>query len=480
MGDSLKGKAIIGVGWSTMENVARYGITFVVTLVLARLLGPDEYGLIGIVSILINVFNAIVDSGLTAALVRKKNVNNTDYSTVFVANFVISVFLSIVLFFLSGYISVFFSRPELKVLTEVMSVVIVINSLAIVQKARLTREINFRIQTKISVIATILSGILGIALAYMGYGVWALVWQQISSQLLITILLWYFNRWRPQLIFSIESFKELWGFGWKLLASSLIGTIWDEVFSIVIGKCYSPSSLGLYTRARQFASLCSSNINTVVQRVSYPVLSSIQDDKERLKNGYERVIKMTMLPTFVLMVGMAAVAKPMIVVLIGEKWIGCIPMLQLICFDMMLYPLHALNLNAIQVLGRSDLILKLRIIKTIIATSVLIVGIVHGILWMLFASIIIGWLSYFLNSYFLKSLLDYTIYDQLRTIIPGLVIALVMGGIVFTITFLSINVYVMLISQMILGLIVVIFLCEKIQLAEYIELKSILMSVSKK
>lgn len=480
MGDSLKGKAIIGVGWSAMENVARYGITFVVTLVLARLLGPDEYGLIGIVSILINVFNAIVDSGLTAALVRKKNVNNTDYSTVFVANFVISVFLSIVLFFLSGYISVFFSRPELKVLTEVMSVVIVINSLAIVQKARLTREINFRIQTKISVIATILSGILGIALAYMGYGVWALVWQQISSQLLITILLWYFNRWRPQLIFSIESFKELWGFGWKLLASSLIGTIWDEVFSIVIGKCYSPSSLGLYTRARQFASLCSSNINTVVQRVSYPVLSSIQDDKERLKNGYERVIKMTMLPTFVLMVGMAAVAKPMIVVLIGEKWIGCIPMLQLICFDMMLYPLHALNLNAIQVLGRSDLILKLRIIKTIIATSVLIVGIVHGILWMLFASIIIGWLSYFLNSYFLKSLLDYTIYDQLRTIIPGLVIALVMGGIVFTITFLSINVYVMLISQMILGLIVVIFLCEKIQLAEYIELKSILMSVSKK
>lgn len=480
MGDSLKGKAIIGVGWSAMENVARYGITFVVTLVLARLLGPDEYGLIGVVSILINVFNAIVDSGLTAALVRKKNVNNTDYSTVFVANFVISVFLSIVLFFLSGYISVFFSRPELKVLTEVMSVVIVINSLAIVQKARLTREINFRIQTKISVIATILSGILGIALAYMGYGVWALVWQQISSQLLITILLWYFNRWRPQLIFSIESFKELWGFGWKLLASSLIGTIWDEVFSIVIGKCYSPSSLGLYTRARQFASLCSSNINTVVQRVSYPVLSSIQDDKERLKNGYERVIKMTMLPTFVLMVGMAAVAKPMIVVLIGEKWIGCIPMLQLICFDMMLYPLHALNLNAIQVLGRSDLILKLRIIKTIIATSVLIVGIVHGILWMLFASIIIGWLSYFLNSYFLKSLLDYTIYDQLRTIIPGLVIALVMGGIVFTITFLSINVYVMLISQMILGLIVVIFLCEKIQLAEYIELKSILMSVSKK
>lgn len=333
------------MGWSALENVTRLGVTFVVSIVLARLLSPEEYGLIGILTIFIAIFNAIVDSGFTNALIRKQDATDTDYSTVFYTNLVLSVVLAAVLFFCAKPISVFFERSELVSLTQVMSSVVIINALSIVQRVRTTKAIDFKTQTKITFISSIGSGVIGIVMAYMGYGVWALVGQQISNQLLTTLFFWFYNKWMPKLVFSWSSFKEMWEFGSKLLASGLIDTAWKEVYQVVIGKCYSPATLGLYTRAKQFADLCSSNLTSVVQRVSYPVLSSIQDDRARLKGAYQMVIKTTMLPTFVLMLGMAACAESMINVLIGEQWLECVPMLQIICTYGMLYPLHALNLN---------------------------------------------------------------------------------------------------------------------------------------
>lgn len=465
------------MGWSALENVTRLGVTFVVSIVLARLLSPEEYGLIGILTIFIAIFNAIVDSGFTNALIRKQNATDTDYSTVFYTNLVLSVVLAAVLFFCANPISVFFERPELVSLTQVMSSVVIINALSIVQRVKTTKAIDFKTQTKITFISSIGSGVIGIAMAYMGYGVWALVGQQISNQLLTTLFFWLYNKWMPKLIFSWASFKEMWAFGSKLLASGLIDTAWKEVYQVVIGKCYSPATLGLYTRAKQFADLCSSNLTSVVQRVSYPVLSCIQDDRARLKGAYQRVIKTTMLPTFVLMLGMAACAEPMIYVLIGEQWLECVPMLQIICTYGMLYPLHALNLNILQVQGRSDLFLKLEIIKKIIAIGPLLLGVFVDIYLMLAGSLITSIISYYLNAYYSGPFLNYSIKEQVKDILPSFGVAVVMAIPVYAMSFIPLNPFILLLLQIVAGAIITISICEVIKLPEYIELKGIAMPI---
>ena len=468
------------MGWSALENVTRLGVTFVVSIVLARLLSPEEYGLIGILTIFIAIFNAIVDSGFTSALIRKQDATDTDYSTVFYTNLVLSVVLAAVLFFCAKPISIFFERPELVSLTQVMSSVVIINALSIVQRVRTTKAIDFKTQTKITFISSIGSGVIGIVMAYMGYGVWALVGQQVSNQLLTTLFFWIYNKWMPKLVFSWASFKEMWAFGSKLLASGLIDTAWKEVYQVVIGKCYSPATLGLYTRAKQFADLCSSNLTSVVQRVSYPVLSSIQDDRLRLKGAYQRVIKTTMLPTFVLMLGMAACAEPMIYVLIGEQWLECVPMLQIICTYGMLYPLHALNLNMLQVQGRSDLFLKLEIIKKIVGIGPLLLGIFVNIYWMLAGTLVTSLISYYLNAYYSGPFLNYSIKEQVKDILPSFGVAVAMAVPVFAMSFIPLNPFILLPLQIVAGAIITIAICETTKLPEYIELKGIVIPIINK
>ena len=468
------------MGWSALENVTRLGVTFLVSIVLARLLSPEEYGLIGILTIFIAIFNAIVDSGFTNALIRKQDATDTDYSTVFYTNLVLSVVLAAVLFFCAKPISVFFERPELISLTKVMSSVVIINALSIVQRVRTTKAIDFKTQTKITFISSIGSGVIGIAMAYMGYGVWTLVGQQISNQLLTTLFFWIYNKWMPKLFFSWTSFKEMWAFGSKLLASGLIDTAWKEVYQVVIGKCYSPATLGLYTRAKQFADLCSSNLTSVVQRVSYPVLSSIQDDRARLKAAYQRIIKTTMLPTFVLMLGMAACAESMIYVLIGEQWLECVPMLQIICSYGMLFPLHALNLNMLQVQGRSDLFLKLEIIKKIIAIGPLLLGIFVDIYLMLAGSIVTSLIAYYLNAYYSGPFLNYSIKEQIKDILPSFGVAIAMAVPIYAMSFIPLNPFILLPLQIVAGAITTLVICETTKLPEYIELKGIAIPIINK
>ena len=475
--ESLKSKTVKGMGWSALENVTRMGVTFVVSIILARLLSPEEYGLIGILTIFIALFNAIVDSGFTNALIRKQNATDTDYSTAFYTNLVLSVVLATVLFFCAKPIAVFFERSELVSLTQVMSSVVVINAFTIVQRARTTKAIDFKTLTKITFISSIGSGSIGIAMAYMQYGVWALVAQQISNQLFSAVLFWIYNRWIPKLVFNWISFKEMWSFGSKLLVSGLIDTTWKEIYQVVIGKCYSPATLGLYTRAKQFADLCSSNITSVVQRVSYPVLSSIQDDKQRLKLAYKKVIKTTMLPTFVLMMGMSACAKPMIHVLIGEEWLKCVPMLQIICICGTLYPLHALNLNMLQVQGRSDLFLKLEIIKKIVAIGPLLIGIFIDIYWMLAGSLVTGIIAYYLNAYYSGPFLNYSIKEQVKDILPSMGVAIAMTIPVYAMNFIPLNPFMLLPIQILIGAVITISICEVTKLPEYIEIKGIVKPV---
>lgn len=474
--DSLKDKTVKGVGWTALDSVASYGISFLVSLVLARLLSPDEYGLIGIITIFIAIFNTIIDSGFSTALIRKPSVTNDDYSTVFIINLGISIVLAILLYFGAGAISVYFGRDELVSLTQAMSCILIINALGIVQKAKLTKQLDFKSQTKISIIASSISGVLGIAAALLGMGVWALVIQQISRQILNTILLWFYSRWIPQLKLSWISFKELFGFSWKLLVAQIINTVWTKLYQFVIGKFYSSETLGHYTRAEQFATIFSSNITTIVQRVSLPVMSEIQDETQRLVAAYRRIIKSTMLLTLVLMLGLAAVAKPMIYVLIGDKWMPCVPYLQILCFTFAFYPLHALNLNMLQVQGRSDVLLILQIIKNIIALIPLALGIWVGIYWMLGGSFICGFFDYFVNSYYSGKKLGYTSWMQLKDIGPSFFVSLIMAVPVWALSLLPISNLIILPLQLCLGAVIIYCMCEKLNLPEYNDLKSTLMT----
>lgn len=480
MSESLKSKTVKGVGWSFADNIANQGITFLVGLVLARMLTPAEYGLIGIILIFVNIFNSIVNSGFSAALIRKKDATDDDYSTVFITNMVISVVLAIALFFSAPLIADFFNQPQLDALSKAMSCIVIINALGLVQFTILTKRIDFKTHTKISLIASISSGIIGIGMAFAGYGVWSLVGQQISKQLLNTTLLWLYNKWIPKMHFSTKSFKELFGFGWKLLVSSLIDVAWRDIYQIVIGKCYSPATLGQYTNAHHFGSIFSSNLTSIIQRVSYPVLSSIQDDKDRMKQAYRRVIKVTMLVTFVLMLGLAAVAQPLILVLIGEQWIIASYFLPIICLQMFLYPLHAINLNMLQVQGRSDLFLRLEIIKKAIAVIPLLLGIFIDIYWMLWGSVFTGIFAFYLNSYYSGRFIGYSTLDQVKDILPSFGIAAIMAIITYLVSLLPLSPFILLPLQIIVGAVITIVLCETIKLEEYKELKSIALSAKQK
>lgn len=480
MAGSLKNKTVRGIGWSFVDNISNQGITFLIGIVLARLLSPEEYGLIGIVTIFISVCNSIVDSGFSNALIRKNNVNDHDYNTIFFTNIAFSVVLFVIIFLLADAIAIFFNQPLLLPLIRAMSIIIIINAFAIVQRVIFVKEIDFKTQTKISFISSVLGGVVGICMAIYDMGVWSLVGQQITRQSLNTILLWVYSKWTPKLLFSKNSFKELFGFGWKLLVSGLIDTIWREMYQVIIGKCYTPATLGQYTRAQQFSGIFSSNITSVIQRVSYPVLASIQNDAGRLKQAYRRVIKITMLITFVLMLGMVAVSRPMVYVLIGSKWEIAAKFLPIICLQMMLYPLHAINLNMLQVQGRSDLFLRLEIIKKTVSIIPILLGVFVNIYWMLWSSVFTGIFSYYLNSFYSGKLLDYTFSQQVKDIIPSFIIAVIMCLAVYPITFLSISPVLQLVLQIIFGIVIIITLCEIIKLPEYLELKGIVMPIVKK
>lgn len=475
--NSLKSKTVKGVGWTALETILRYGVNFVVGIILARLLSPEEYGLIGILTIFISVFEIIVDSGLSTALIRKQNAKEVDYCTVFYANFVLSVLLASIFFMCSGIIADFFYRPQLVSLTQVMSIVIVINALAVVQRTRLTKVINFKSQTKISVISSLLSGVIGIILAYAGFGVWALVGLQLSNAGLVTALLWIENKWIPKLQFSSNSFWELWNFGWKLLASGLLTTFSKEINQVVIGKCYSPATLGQYTRAQQFGNLFSHNITTVVRRVTFPVLSEIQDNPMRLKEAYKKVIKLTVFVTFILMLFLAAIAQPLILVLIGKKWLDASYYLQILCFALMMYPLNHLNLNAIQVVGRSDLSLKINVIKNFLTIFPVAIGLLFNIYWMLIAEVVRVYFCYYINAYYSKELLNYPVKEQVKDVMPSLFIALLIATPVFFVGFMPFNKYILLGIQLLVGIIMCSVIMYYICPPEYIELRKILFNL---
>lgn len=473
MSESLKNKTIKGTFWSAADTFLGQGVSFVVGIILARLLTPEEYGLIGMCLIVNAILEGFVDSGFSTSIIRKKDANNDDYNTMFIVNFVISIFLYIGVFFTSSFIADFFKKPELTDLVKVTGVIIIINALSLTQNTILVKHINFKAKTKASVISALISGVVGITLAYSGYGVWSLVTQMVTRSLCNTISLWIINRWLPNLSFSTSSFKYMWGFGWKLLVSGLLDRVWTEAYQIVVGKFYSPAMLGQYTRSKHYASLLSTNLNKVVMQVSYPVLSSIQDEEERMVGAYRRIIKMTMFVTAISLLFMAGISEPMIRVLIGDKWLQAASFLPLICFSMSLYPLHAINLNMLKVLGRSDLFLIYEILKKIVAVGPICLGIFVDIYAMLVGSIVAGIISFFINSWYTGKRLKYTSWKQIRDVAPNYAIGVLVFLSVYFLKFLPLSPFVILPVQIVIGMVAFFFIAESTKLAQYIEIKEI-------
>lgn len=480
MQGSLKGKTIHGVIWSLIDNVSSSGVIFFVGIILARLLTPEEYGVMAMVSIFIAISNSIIDSGFSSALIRKVKVKPIEYNTVFYFNLLISLLLYICLFFISPFIALFFREPILCEVMRVIGLILIINALSIIPYTIFVREINFKTQTIISLIASVGSGVIGVWMAFSGQGVWSLVGQQLGRQCLNTLFLWFFCHWKPTVSFSMTAFKEMFGFGSKLLLSGLLDTIYKDIYYIVIGRCFSSSILGQYTRAKQFSMVFSTNLTTVVQRVSFPVLSSIQDDSIRLREAYRKVIKSTMLVSFACMLGLAAIAKPLLILLISDKWLPAVYFLQIVCFSNMLYPLHAINLNILKVKGRSDVFLKLEVIKKVLAIFPILVGVYLGIEMMFWGSVIISVISYFLNAYYSASLINYSVYEQLKDIFPSFIVSLGVGFLMWSISLLSISYYLMLIIQLSTGFILAYLIYNWLRLDEFLEIKSIANNYVKK
>lgn len=472
--NSLKNKTVNGLLWSAIDNFANLAIQFVIGVILARLLTPHEFGLIGMLMIFIAISQSIVNSGFSQALIRKNDCTNTDYSTVFYFNLAIGIIIYFLLYFSSGPISDFFDEPQLSKILKVLSIIIIVESFTVIQRTILTKRIDFKLQAKISFIATIGSGILAIAMAYSNYGVWSLVALHVVRRFLNSIFLWLWNQWKPLLVFSTQSFKKLFGFGSKLLISGLIDTIYRNIYYIVIGKFFSAEQLGYYTRADEFKRIPSENLNNIIGRVSFPVLAEIQNDKARLKSNYQKLIRSTMLITFTLMIGMAAVARPMVLTLIGDKWEPSIIYLQMLCFVGMMYPLHALNLNMLQVSGRSDLFLKLEIIKKTIAIPTIIIGVIYGIKIMIAGMMINTLIAYYLNSYWSGRFIGYSFKEQVLDILPSFGLALTMGiGVLFLGRILPLNNLMVLIIQIITGAGFILTFCEITKFRDYIFIKEL-------
>lgn len=480
MSDSLKDKTVKGVGWSAIDNVAQMGVSFLVSIVLARLLSPDDYGLLGLITIVTAVCTTLVNGGFTTALIRKKDITENDYNTAFIVNLALSLLLYAIVYASSPFIADFFKREELVSLTRVASLGLIAGALSLVPQTRLTKRIDFKAQTKITLIASVTSGVIGIAMALLDFGVWALVAQMLSNQVLRTILLWVIDRWIPKFRFSKASFQELFGFGWKMMLSGLLDTVWKELYQVVVGKFYSPATLGQYTRGNQFAQLLSSNLTNVVQRVTYPVLSNIQDDKERMVSAYRRIIKTTMFITAVGMFFLGAISEPLLYCLIGPKWHEAATYLPLICISSSLYPLHAINLNMLQVQGRSDLFLGLEIIKKIIALGPLLIGAFVGIMPMLYTNIAMSVICYFLNSYYTGKFLGYSSWMQLRDVAPSYGIATLVAVSIYFLKYLPVSNWMILPIQLVLGFFILIAVCQQIRMREFIEIKGIVKPYLKK
>lgn len=475
MSNSLKQKTVKGVIWSTLERFSVQGIQFVVMIIMARMLTPNDYGLVGMLAVFIAVSQSLVDSGFSQALIRKQDRTETDNSTVFYFNIIVGFILYGLLFASAPFIADFYNEPQLTAITRVIGLSVLFNSLVVVQRALLTINIDFKTQAKAALTAAIISGILGIWMAASGYGVWSIVAQQLANLGINTLLLWILSHWRPSLIYSWKSFHELFGFGSKLMVSGLIDTIYRNIYLIVIGRVFSAADLGYYTRAHQFTDFPSSNVSGIIQRVTYPILCSIQNENERLSDVYRRFLRLSAFIVFPLMMGLAAVAEPLVLTLLKEQWLFAATLISIICFSMMWYPIHSINLNLLQVKGRSDLFLKLEIYKKIVGIIILCITLPMGLIAMCVGSFFSSMIALIINTYYTGKLINVGFLRQMHDLFPILGLSFSMEAFVYLIIHLiSLNPIAELILGICIGIIYYILLSILFKFSEFNELLNLL------
>ena len=450
---SLKDKTVKGVIWSAVDRFSAQGIQFVFSILIARLLVPEDYGVIAMLNIFLAVSQTFIDSGFGTALIRKIDRTETDFSTVFYFNIAVAVFFYLGLFFAAPAIANFYNTPLLVPVTRVTAINLVIGSLSGIHNAKLSIAIDFKSRAKISIVSAVLTGAVGLWMAYSGYGVWALVVQTVFAGIIRTIMLWIIVKWYPKLVFSWQSFKEMFSFGSKLLASGLLDTIYNNIYPLVIGKIFSPSTLGLYAKAKSLADFPSANITGVLQNVTFPVLSSIQNEEDRLADAYKRFLRISAFVIFPLMLGLSSVADPFIRLALTDKWEGAIYLLQIICFALMWYPIHAINLNILSVKGRSDYFLKLEIIKKVQGVFILCITVPMGIVAMCYGQVISSMISLIWNTHYTKKLIGYGFLAQIKDLLPIFIHSLIMWGLVLLIVHFMPTLWLKFIMGIIAGMV---------------------------
>jgi teichuronic acid exporter len=434
-----------------MERGGTQGIQFIITIVLARLLLPADFGLIAIVTVFITLSNVFVQSGLNTALIQKKNVDEVDFSSVFYLSLFIAVLLFILLYFISPFISNYYHNTQLIPILRVLSITLFLGAFNSIQNAFIARNMIFKKLFFSSLGAILVSATAGISAGYLGFGVWALVVYQLTNQLAIIIILSFIVKWRPHLLFSFERVKVLFSFGWKLLASSLLNTLYAQIRTLIIGRIYNPAMLGFYDKGKQFPQIIVSNIDGSIQSVMLPALASQQENLKMVKGMMRRAIVTSSLIMFPIMVGLVVVAEPAVKTILTEKWLPAVPFIQIFCAAYALTPIHTANLQAINALGRSDIFFRLEIIKTGIGLTILGISIPFGIYVIAWGSVLSGVISSFINAYPNSKLIDYSYMEQWRDIVPPLLISLAMGGIVFLLNVFNISAWQLLIMQIVVG-----------------------------
>jgi O-antigen/teichoic acid export membrane protein len=480
---SLKKRAVDGLFWTFLERFSLQGISFVISIMLARLLMPEEFGLIGMVTVFIAIAMTLRDSGLTSSLIRTKDPDESDYSTVFFTNLIASIVLYALLFFLAPFIAAFFNKPELTTIVQVLGLKIIIGAFSSVQNTRLTKAMKFKKQLTIQVPSVVVGGVGGIAFAYLGYGVWSLVYMNLIQFTVASIQLWFTSDWRPRFIFSKEKFKTHFSFGYKLTLSGLLDTVYQNIYHIIIGKYFSAAQLGFYTRAQSTKQLPVANISAALNKVTYPMLAEIQHDDKKLKEVYRRLMQQVLFWIAPLLTGAGVLAEPLFRFLFTEKWLPAVPYFQILCIVGIMYPLHAYNLNVLLVKGRSDLFLRLEIIKKIYVTIGVFLAIPFGIMGLLYFQVLSTFVAFFINTHYSGKLIHYKVWEQVKDIAPIFLMSAVMGvacyGIDFYLSYYQVYDWVRISVTAVTGALVYLALAHLSKSAAYSEFKLLVLKHNK-
>lgn len=466
--------------WRFAERCSAQMVSLVVSIVLARLLAPEDYGVIALVTVFTTIMQVFVDSGLGTALIQKKNADDLDFSSVFYFNFAVCLILYTAMFAAAPFIARFYNNAALTPLVRVISLTIVISGVKGIQQSYVSRNMLFKRFFYATLGGTIFSAFLGIGLAYAGFGVWALVAQQLSNAAIDTLILWLTVPWRPKKMFSWDRLKGLLSYGWKLLASGLLDRVYSSLRSLIIGKMYSPADLAFYERGNQFPDVIITNINTSIDSVLLPTMASSQDDRATVKSMTRRAIKTSTYIMAPLMMGLAFCAEPIVRLVLTEKWLPCVPFLRIFCITYMFYPIHTANLNAIKALGRSDLFFKLEIVKKIVGLTILLSVMWFGVMAMAYSLLLSSVLGQIINTWPNRKLLDYSYPDQLKDILPSILLAVGMGICVWLVSLLHLSDAVTLLLQIPLGAVIYIGASAALHLDSYVFLIDMLRPMLKK